>query len=180
MENNHKMKTVKDKEQEMYYEMNKNLISFHKQFNYDDNDRAIVISGMSFIDDLLLNILESFFPDKSNTVDNLLSHRGALGTYGTRVDIIYCLGFIDKVIKTDLDILGQIRNKFAHKLNVSFDDEDIKQLCLKLRWHEIFMFMKAPEGATSKEIFQVGLNTIVSHLNVLPRIARNQKRKIKE
>lgn len=173
------MKIVKGKELDRYFEMNENLISFHKQFNYDDNDRAIVIAGMSFVDDLFLNILESFFPENSKTVENLLSHRGALGTYGTRADIIYCLGLIDKVIKNDLDILGQIRNKFAHKINISFDDEDIKLLCLKLKWHEIFMFMKAPEGATNKEIFQVGLNTIVSHLNGLPGIARNQKRQLK-
>ena len=56
------MKKIERKEAIRYFESLDNLNSFHEQFNYQDNDRAIVIVGIAFIEDLLLYCLESFFP----------------------------------------------------------------------------------------------------------------------
>ena len=79
---------------EKYFENVDNLWDFHNQFNFENNDRAIVIVGLSYIDDLLIKCLENFFPDKSKTVEKLLSHRGVLGNFNSKVELLYCLGFI--------------------------------------------------------------------------------------
>jgi len=167
------------KEVERYFDIQEGLISFHNQFNYESNDRAIVVVGLAFIEDQLLYCLESFLPKKSSTVEKILSHRGFLGTYSAKVDLLYCLGFIDKMIKTDLDGLGQIRNLFAHKVNISFKHDQVIKICNEFKWYKTAMMMNAPEGATSKEIFKVEVNNIVSHLSGIASICRGEKRQLK-
>ena len=171
--------TIQGKEVERYFESIDNLKSFHDQFNFDDNDRAIVIVGLAYIDDLLLYCLENFFPSESKTVVKMLSHRGVLGTFLAKVDMLYGLGFIDKLIKSDLDKLGAIRNEFAHKTTISFENAKINETCLSFQWHEIAMMMKAPTEATAREIFKVEVNTMVSHLSAIASITRIEKRKLK-
>lgn len=174
---------LKGKEAERYFESLDNLRSFHEQFNYQENDRAIVIVGMAFIEDLLLYCLESFFPEygnKKSTVYRMINHSGVLGSFSAKVDMLYCLGFIDKMVKTDLILLGEIRNLFAHKISITFEDENIIKKCLAFEWHEELMMMPAPENATPTEIFKVEVNTIVSHLNGLPSIIITQKRQLKK
>ncbi|MNU76012.1 mannitol repressor protein [compost metagenome] len=172
--------TIQGKDVERYFQSIDNLKSFHEQFNFDDNDRAIVIVGLAYIDDLLLYCLENFFPSDSKTVTKMLSHRGVLGTFSAKVDMLYSLGFIDKIVKSDLDNLGTIRNEFAHKTTISFEDEKIKKVCLSFKWHEIAMMMNAPAEATVRDIFKVEVNTIVSHLSGIAGMARGEKRKVKE
>lgn len=162
------------------FELQENLLIFHNQFNYDDNDRAIVIVGLAFIEDLLINILENFFPDNSKTVSKLLDYSGALGSINSKISLLYSLGFIDKIVMHDLNIVSQIRNKFAHKTNISFEDKSIIDLCKKLKWHEISMMTKTPEEALAQEIFKVNINTLVSHLSGISSIAKGEKRKIKK
>jgi DNA-binding MltR family transcriptional regulator len=165
---------------ERYFENFDNLWAFHHQFNFENNDRAIVIVGLSYIDDLLLKCLENFFPDKSKTVKSMLGHHGILGSYSAKVDMLYSLGILDKVIKTDLDNLGEIRNEFAHKIKVSFEDNKISSICYSFKWHKIAMMMDTPKVANPIDIFKVEVNTIVSHLSGLISICINQKRVIKD
>lgn len=163
-----------------YFEIFDNLSIFHDQFNSEDSDRAIVIVGLAYIEDLLLNILENFFPSDSKTVDRLLSHSGVLGTVNSKISLIYSLGFIDKIVMQDLEKVTQIRNKFAHKTNISFEDDMVVKLCKELKWHEISMMIKTPKIATAKDIFKVNINQLVSHLGGVASIAKGEKRKLKE
>lgn len=170
---------IKDKDLKKYFANIENLESFHQQFNCQNNDRSIVIVGLAYIEDLLTYCLENFLPSNSSTVSKILSHRGFLGTFLSKVDMLYCLGFIDKVIKTDLEKLAEIRNLFAHKTTISFEDNNVKQKCLAFKWYEILMMMPAPKGATTLEIFKVEVNTIVSHLSGIASVCRGEKRKLK-
>lgn len=170
---------IQDKDIDRYFSMIEGLYSFDKQFNYDGNDRSIVIVGIAFIEDIMLYCLENFFPSNSSTVKRLLSHRGPIGTFSAKTDLLYSIGLISKVIKQDLDKLGQIRNEFAHKTTVSFDDEFISKLCFELKWHETVMMMKAPNDSKAIEVFKVAVNTIISHLNGVASISRGEKRKLK-
>lgn len=170
---------LKGKDLDRYVNSLEDLKSFHLQFNYPDNDRAIVIVGLAYIEDLLLYCLENFFPSNSSTVDKVLSHRGFLGSFSSKVDMLYCLGFIDKIIKSDLDKLGEIRNVFAHKTTVSFEDEKVKKNCFAFKWYELAMMTPAPKDATAIDIFKVEVNTIISHLSGLISICKERKIEIK-
>lgn len=173
------MREIKGKELKRYVDFEDAMLSFHEQFNYEENHRAVVISGVAFLEDALLHILENKLPSCS-TAENLLGHRGALGNFSAKVDMIYCLGLFPKVIKQDLDIIGQIRNKFAHELDASFENEKIVELCAQLKWHEEMLMRKAPPEATAFDVFKVGLNAVVSHLSGVVTIARGEKIKIRD
>jgi DNA-binding MltR family transcriptional regulator len=173
------MKIENKKEVERYFEINSRLMSFNNQFNFENNERAIVIVGLAYIDDLLLYCLENYFPENSSTVKNILSFRGILGTFNSKVDILYSLGFIDKIVKNDLVKLGEIRNLFAHQIDINFQDESIIKVCKLFEWHKISMMMETPNGANSLEIFKVEVNTIISHLSGIASMCKLEKRKLK-
>ena len=153
---------------------------FHALFNDSSevNERAIAIVGASFLDTQLEHMLINFFVSDEREVQKLLQPERPIGTFGSRTTLAYCLGLIGKVIRDDLRLVAKIRNRFAHRLEASFDDEPIRSWCLALKWHEIGMVMKAPEGATTGDIFQVGVNQLICHLSGLVGLARLDRRQI--
>lgn len=69
---------------------------------------------------------------------------------------------------------------FAHDLYVSFESDKIKNWCLQLKWHKIIVTPYPPSDATPKDYFQVGVNSLITHLNGCVYIARNDKCIIKD
>ena len=170
---------ISGKAAERYFELNDALHEFSRLFQEEKNERAAAIVGGAFLDTLLEHILLSFLIEDEKEVQRLLDPDQPLGTYGNRVRVVYCLGLIGKVVRDDLRLVGKIRNRFAHDLHASFEDESIRSWCLSLKWHEHSMFMKAPEGSAVGDIYQVGVNQLVTHLSGIVSIARNQKRDVR-
>lgn len=172
---------IKGKDLERYFEFQNKLLHFSQNlFPYNTgDDRAIVILGASFLDYTLEHILLGFFPTDEPKVNTLLNFDQPLGTFGNRVRMIYCLGLIDKVIKDDLKLIGKIRNKFAHDLDASFENDQIKSWCEKLKWHKTSMMMEPPADATIRDLYQVGVNQIITYLHGVIGIARGERRKVK-
>ena len=170
---------IKGKALDRYFNLLNSLAEFQKLFSYEEpNDLAIVIVGGSFLDTLLENILVEFFPEDDKEVEGLFEYNYPLGTYSAKIKITYSLGLIEKAVKNDLKLIGKIRNRFAHDLNTSFNDENIIAWCKELKWHEFSFMQDPPQSATSRDLFQVGVNTLISNLHGVVSIARGQKRKI--
>lgn len=167
---------------ERYWYRLKALEEFLKLFTYNvGDDRAIVIIGSAFLETILEHILIDFFPEDEKEVDVLLNYDKPLGTYSNKVRMIYCLGLIEKKVMQDLKLIGKIRNRFAHDLTVSFDDKDITDWCKQLKWHRgVFFLHETPKEATTRDLYQVGVNTVISHLNGVVSIAIGEKRRIKD
>lgn len=165
---------------ERYRALQSMLIEFHTLFNEATpvNERAIAIVGASYLDTLLEHTLINLLVDDEKEVRQLLRPDGALGTYGNRTTAAYCLGLIGEVVRNDLRTVGKIRNRFAHQLDASFDKEPVTSWCRALKWHEVSMMMKAPDGATARELFQVGVNQLICHLNGLVGVARLERRQV--
>ena len=169
-----------DKSTERYFEFNNALSEFHKLFNEEKKDeRAIAIIGGTFIEMALEHIIKAFFPDDKE-VDKLFEFNQPFGNFSNKINIAYCLGLIDKLVKRDLDLIRKIRNKFAHDLYTSFEDPQIKSYCTELKFHEISMMVKAPTDATELQIFQGGVNQIISYLCGIIQISKIEKRKLKD
>ena len=170
-----------DKATERYFEFNNALIEFHKLFNEEKKDeRAIAIIGGTFCEMAVEYVLKAFFPENDKEVEKLFEFNQPLGNFSNKINLGYCLGLIDKLIKKDLDLIRKIRNKFAHDLYTSFLDPQIKSWSNELKFHEVSMMMKAPSEATELQIFQVGVNQIISHLRGIASINKNEKRQIKD
>ena len=164
-------------EADRYLRRNALLVDFAGLFDYDDpSDRAIAVVGSAFLDMLLSDILREFLVDDAKEVEQLLAPEGPLGTFGSRVRACYCLGLIGPVIAADLRLVGKIRNQFAHELQTTFSDQRISQWCKSLQWHKHALFHDPPAGASERDLFQVGVNQLVTHLIGLPGLARADKR----
>lgn len=167
--------------QHRHFKLTETLIEFSKLFKYDNgDDRSIVIVGATFIETIMEHILRAFYPENDKEVEALFSPEQILGTYGSKIRMLYCLGLIDKVIMSDLRLVGKIRNQFAHNLYASFSDQRIESWCRDLKWHKISMFMDPPPNVTARDIYQVGINQLITHLNGTISIARGSKITIKQ
>ena len=152
------------------------LLEFSRLFDYKEaSDRAVAIVGPAFLDTLLSDILTEFMLDDLREVNELLKPDGALGSYGSRVRVCYCLGLIGEIVTADLKLVGKIRNRFAHDIRADFSDPKILQYCQNLRWHKVAMMCNPPADATVRDLFQVGVNQLVSHLSGIPGIARSRR-----
>lgn len=168
---------LSDKEAERYFRLRASFFEFVRLFDYDEaSDRAVAIVGPAFLDSLLYEILVSFLVDDENEVTKLLN--GGLGTFGNRITTCYCLGLIGDTVKTDLRLVGKIRNRFAHEVGASFSDPQISSWCRALKWHR--ELLPTPPDATDRELFQVGVNQLVCHLDALPGVVLFDRRLKKE
>lgn len=113
------------------------ILSDDTQKIYDvlnhDSDLSCVLIGTSYLSELLGSAIRTILR-KSNTTENLLTPgKGALGSFKSRVDLAYCLKLIPKEDRKDLDVIGKIRNSFAHKhLAFDFSEKEVEKECLSL------------------------------------------------
>jgi len=92
-----------------------------------------------------------------------------LGTFGARIDISYCLGLISKEELQDLQIIQDIRNKFAHRLHdISFDDEDIIEACKRLNIPQKFRKAGIPLANTEshRDLYLLGFSMLASQIGM--------------
>lgn len=161
---------------ERHFELNASLIEFSTLFKFEEeNDRAIAIVGAAFLDTILEHILRAFLVSDEKEVDSLLKYDKPLGTFSGRIAMTYCLGLIPKTIRNDLRTVAKIRNRFAHDLNASFEEDQIRSWCSNLKWHRISYVMPLLD-ATARDLFQVGVHQIVTYLNGVVGIARGEAR----
>ncbi len=169
------------KDLERYWQRYDALREFHKLFNErgEVDERAIAIVGAAFLDSILEHALINFMVDDEKETKKLLGAERPMGSFSSRITATYCLGLICRTVRDDLRTVGRIRNRFAHQLNASFDLEPVRGWCLSLRWHEISMMRKAPDDATPRQIFEVGVNQLICYLDGLAGAARVNRREIR-
>lgn len=105
----------------------------------DENDLACVLLGVNYLDEILRTIL-AIRLKKSKVTENILNpSSGFLGTFSARIDIVYCLGIIDKKIYNDLRLITEIRNIFAHSFDsISFESPEVVNLLYQFQWCDSF------------------------------------------
>jgi DNA-binding MltR family transcriptional regulator len=170
-------KVIAGKDIERYLDLHQMQFEFAKLFDYaEPNDRSVAIVGPAYLDLLLRELLVNFLVPDEKEVVKLLHPEGPFGAFGSRVTACYCLGLIGPKIKSDLRLVGKIRNKFAHDLRATFVDADVSSWCKALEWHKDLMMSNPPDGATVRDLFQVGVNCLVMHIHGLVGLARSDRR----
>lgn|SRR4030042_324153 len=95
----------------------------------DKTPRASAILGAAYIDNLLNELLKRRLVDDGEfkDIENL--------TFNRRISLCYLVGIFSKEIKEDLETIAEIRNDFAHNIEInSFDEEMIADKCHKLKY----------------------------------------------
>ena len=101
--------------------------------------RGMVLNITSFIDELLINLLLSYFPNRVKAEKLLLNDLGGcLGTIMDRANIAHALALITDEEFGSIKLIARVRNEFAHHWDgADFTQEKIVKLTCKLK-HAVF------------------------------------------
>jgi len=93
----------------------------------DTSDRAAAITVYALFDDVLLEVFAKYFdPDVPGGVDSILNPSAFLGASSNRLKLAMALGWITNDVYRHVNILRNVRNRFAHRVDIrSFDDNQI-------------------------------------------------------
>lgn len=135
-------------------------------------DLAVALVATSYLDAALAGLLEHKFVD-SQASRELLGTDGALGSFGSRCQVVRALGLVTEVTYRDLQKLGAVRNRIAHThLALDFSDGDIRKLCTDLslakypRDHRTGKIIKVPElsrAHTARSRFLMMTTYLIEH-----------------
>lgn len=96
-------------------------------------DRVSAIMGMALVENNLMSAIESALADRSNTNALFFDAGAPFGTLRARIVAAQAMGLIDTRTASDLDLMRDIRNQFAHSLlKIDFANEHIADACAKI------------------------------------------------
>jgi hypothetical protein len=83
------------------------------------SDRVTAIVAAAFIEERLRDAISARLLRDPKGLKNLFDPDGALGNYETRVKMGYMLGIYVKETRDNLEAIGKIRNRFAHRTHIT-------------------------------------------------------------
>jgi DNA-binding MltR family transcriptional regulator len=93
---------------------------------HGETDRAAAIIAGGFLESYLAKYLKSHMISDKKLIDALFDGLGPLSGFSQRVNILRAFSLISKKHAVNLDLIGKIRNHFAHHpKTVSFSDAKI-------------------------------------------------------
>lgn len=106
------------------------LIALH-----DETDRGSVLASAAYIDDLLGQTIAALLVVGANSAELIGDdkQRGPLSDFHARILTSHALGLISARERDDCTQIRKVRNKFAHAVKMSFEDEGVKRSCAKLK-----------------------------------------------
>jgi DNA-binding MltR family transcriptional regulator len=106
------------------------------EINRGASDRALGIIGASLVEIHLTKLIQQAFitetkiGDKHTAQEEMFRSSGALGTFSTKINLAYLMGMISAEFFKDLNIMREIRNRFAHYTEIgSFEHEQVSSRC---------------------------------------------------
>jgi hypothetical protein len=96
-------------------------------------DRAAAIVGGSIVELALQSALEAQLHRDEKLTDSLFRPSGAFGAFATKINLGFLVGIYGQNGRKELTIIKNIRNAFAHRLDIDgFDDMAIRDEVLNL------------------------------------------------
>jgi hypothetical protein len=92
-------------------------------------DRAAAICGGSYLEGLLLDALKRHLVKDEAAFKKMFENSGPLATFEARIRIAYLTSLMTVELSRDLLILKDVRNKFAHRLDIqSFEVPTVRDM----------------------------------------------------
>lgn len=112
-----------------------------------ESPRGAVLTLVSFIDELLVKLLRSYFPNKDHASKLLTDLDGCLSTIMHRANIAFSLALLKEKEYKAIKVLARIRNEFAHKWDgTDFGNKEVSKL-VKLFPAEYFEYVDGSNRA---------------------------------
>lgn len=128
------------------------------------DDRAAAVVAAGFLENNLAMAILSRFRELNLSQQKELcdTEHSALGTFATKIQVGFALQLFETNVQTDLKAIKQIRNNFAHHLDVrSFNHPEVSTYCDKLLFPKYLAWSSTrPEVTRRRDRF---LNT-AAHL----------------
>lgn len=106
----------------------------------DQSDRGAAIVGAAWLEESISAALESFLHAHPKSWQRLFAGNGPMATFSAKIDLTRLLGLTTDSIWSDLHILRDVRNLFAHRIahkddhsKLSFNTPQIRDKCLSLK-----------------------------------------------
>jgi DNA-binding MltR family transcriptional regulator len=107
------------------------------EINRGASDRALGIIAGSLVEIHLTKLLKQAFitetkvGSKQTAEEEMFRSSGPLGVFSNKINITYLMGLISAELYRDLNIMREIRNRFAHRTEIgSFDHPEISSRCM--------------------------------------------------
>ncbi len=152
---------------------------FFKQFHKEDDRSAVILSG-AMIDLMLGELLRKVFLPASKAVDPLLNERGPLSSLYSKNVMAHRLGLIDDNLRDTIDIIRDIRNTYAHRLEYSGLSSQpysskIEQAYKLISWYDpIIAEAKKIYGAEENGAMQFRLTSAIVALRLKLAVAEQK------
>jgi hypothetical protein len=105
----------------------------------NQSDRGAAIVGASWVEEALQLAIDGQLVDEKKVWKRLFDNSGPLATFSSKIDLARLLGIIDHDVYSDLHIIRDIRNGFAHSVAgkdheaLVFSTPHIGSGCLRLK-----------------------------------------------
>lgn len=166
---------VSDREPfEVSYPHLKEFSEFLPELN-KESDRGCVMVACSFLDELLRKILLAFFVDVDTSGKLVEGFNAPLGTISTRAAAAYALALISEQEFVEIETLRRVRNRFAHAVHISFDAQDIGDLCRNLTFSARG---SERERQSSRGLYTTSAAALILHLTNRPVYVAQRRLKV--
>ena len=119
-------------------EAKKRFLALVEEMN-GESDRAVAIVGAAWVEEALSDAITSFLHSHQKSQDRLFGSNGPLSTLSAKIDLARMLGIVTDSIRSDLHVIRDIRNEFAHHIahktdhtRLTFSANHIRDKCLAL------------------------------------------------
>ncbi|MCA1530884.1 hypothetical protein [Bradyrhizobium yuanmingense] len=98
----------------------------------NETDRGVALVATSFLDTLMGDTIAAFLVENSSAEKLLAGFNAPLGSLSTRIAACRALGLITDEEAKQSESFRKVRNEFAHRIEVTFENGKVKDLCNNL------------------------------------------------
>lgn len=109
----------------------KEFAAFLDDFN-KETERGAALAATAFLDDTLNKVVTAFLIESDASKALLNGFNAPLGTLAARTAAAHAMGLISDTEKDECNLIRRIRNEFAHRVRMTFDNASVKAMCAKL------------------------------------------------
>jgi len=121
-----------------------------------DSDRAVAVIVGSMIENRLQRALRVRMPQDKKAIDKVFKYPGPLSSFAAKIDVAYLNGLVSKDAYEDLKRFKDIRNDFAHELDIrNFNSESIKIIADQLKLIDEYVVDGAPDSQGNMKFMEL-------------------------
>lgn len=129
------------------------------EMDASDHRSAAIVAAAFVENNLALAIMARLRRLDAAEQEHLFENRGTISDFASKIDLGFALNIYGPLVRDDLDCIRQIRNRFAHYLDIrDFDHPNVSTFCDALngrRYLDDLARPRQPELPTRREVFLI-------------------------